>query len=160
MRTKPPTNPLAVFIDSKIPRPYKSRRALAQAIGMSDSGFSRAVKDPKGNLTTDQCLRLARELRVEFSTLLRLSGRHELADVAEDAHTRTVVPGEHLSYEEREVVQTWRNASALIQDMIRGLGALGQDVTRAVQTSRTEPAKRLRAHVRAMSAERERLKKR
>jgi hypothetical protein len=152
---KAPSKSLVEFINGIVGRDkrFPTRGAIAKLIGMTDSGFSRAVKKaPNGGLTLLQYHKLAGALHVETAALLRLVGEFDLAEVLDAAHTRPR-DGEtlRLSPFEKELILRCRNSSALIQDMVFGILDLGADATQAVRTSRTPSAKRLRAHVRAVA---------
>ena len=89
---------------------FPTKGAIARAIGMSDSGFSRAVqdKDDKATLTVEQAIRLAAVLGADVGAILRDVGRAKLADFLDQQFRR---PAGQLNAQEVEFVNTWREAT-------------------------------------------------
>jgi hypothetical protein len=122
----PSKNKLAQFVDGLVPRQFPTKGALAEAIGMTDSGFSRAVQDD-GTLTVEQCLRLAMVLREDFPAILRTAGREALAGLVTQSFRRSE---EQLSRRETELVRLWRSATVVEQQAVFSVLAVVVD-TRA-----------------------------
>lgn len=87
---------------------YGTAEKLADAIGMSPSGFSRGVKN-EGTLSTENCLRFAEETGEAPGKVLRLAGKSDVAERLERLYGHVKV--EHLSGQQREVIDLWRRIS-------------------------------------------------
>lgn len=61
------------WIDTLVAERYKTTRALATAIGMTESGFSRAVK--AGTFEVENCLRLALETGAPAADVFTMAGK-------------------------------------------------------------------------------------
>jgi hypothetical protein len=74
-------NPLAEWMESLMPKPYRTKRAVADAAGLTSSAFWRQVQN--GTLGIEPLLRLARATGTPASRVLTLAGKGELADLIE-----------------------------------------------------------------------------
>jgi hypothetical protein len=112
-------SPLAQRVDTILRTGvFPTRRAIAAAIGMTESGFSRAVSDvDKGTLTVEQCLRLSAVLGETVGSILREAGRESLADFLEQRFQRADV----VTRREMELVQVWRTSTPSVKHAIEGL---------------------------------------
>jgi hypothetical protein len=98
-----PKNPqLERFIDDAIDRRFRTSSALADAIGMSLSAFSRGIRE-EGTISTENCLELAKVLSERPAKILRLARRKRVAELLEQLH-----PTLTLSPDEEHVVELWR----------------------------------------------------
>ena len=137
---------------------FRSRREIATAINMNDSGFSRAQDD--GTLTVEQCLRLAALLKRDPGGIFRLVKRDDLADIASVAFR---VSEEKPSALEEELLKKWRQITEAEQSSIETLldGLIAARPARG--TTRTARMKRLAArlnrHDAAIKAENARLRR-
>ena len=103
------SNPLAGYIDEVLQtRHIKTRKEIAHAIGMKESTFSKSVQE-EGMLTVEQCIRLAGMLGVPVAGILDLTGRHDLARLA----NQMLEPSDkrQLSKYEWEMIQQWRQTT-------------------------------------------------
>lgn len=69
------------WIDQLVSGRYKTVSALAKSIGMTESGFSRAMK--AGTFEIENCLRLADETGESPTTVLRMAGKTLINDLIE-----------------------------------------------------------------------------
>jgi plasmid maintenance system antidote protein VapI len=103
------------FIEDLIKR-YGTAGALADAIGMSLSAFSRGYRE-EGTLSVENCLRLANEVGERPEMILRLAGKQEVADVFErlsgvkDSQAK-------LSGKELEIATRYRMATQDVKDAV------------------------------------------
>lgn len=105
-----PQNPaLSEFVDHLIKTRYRTAHALASAIAMTESAFSRAVRT-EGTLADGNCIKLARLTGELPSTVLQKAGRPQ--DVI-DAAVR--LEGKTLSGREKELLKLWRGADPKVQ---------------------------------------------
>lgn len=117
------------FIDA-LTHQHGTAGAVAKAIGMSLSAFSRGVRI-EGSLGVDKCLRLAKWAGVSPSHVLRLANKGEVAELIEELYGRE---GEPLSGSERELLGLWRTidkeGQRAMQTLIRGLSSSAGKTTR------------------------------
>lgn len=69
------------WINELVKTRYKTVAALAKAIGMTESGFSRAMK--AGTFEVDNCLRLADETGASAASVLRMANKAQVNDLIE-----------------------------------------------------------------------------
>lgn len=69
------------WIDGLVKDRYKTDAALAKAIGMTESGFSRAVK--AGTFEIENCLRLADETGASAADVLQMAGKSQVHTLIE-----------------------------------------------------------------------------
>ena len=69
------------WIDRLVTQKYKTYGALARAIGMTDSGFGRAVR--AGTFELENLLRLADETGESPATVLKMAGKSPANDLIE-----------------------------------------------------------------------------
>jgi hypothetical protein len=125
---------LAKLIDRLIrDKSFANKRAIADAIGMTDSSLSMAQTN--GKLTVEQCLRLAAVLGTDLAPILRQCGREEAADLTRQVFTRKST--KQLSAQEDELVNQWRRINAAEQAIIRDLAMLVS--ARAARTALSRP---------------------
>jgi transcriptional regulator with XRE-family HTH domain len=93
------------FINELITSRYQTQSALAEAIGMSDSAFSRSIHE-EGTLSVANCFRLAGAAGDHPATILRTAGKPDIADIVERGLGETA-----LSSFELEVVDLLRQIS-------------------------------------------------
>lgn len=72
---------LREWIERLVADRYKTTAALAKAIGMTESGFSRASK--ASTFDVENCLRLAQETGESAATVLKLAGKGHVNDLIE-----------------------------------------------------------------------------
>lgn len=114
---------LCRFIDALIDTKYHTASALASAIGMSVSAFSRAIRE-EGSLSTENCLRLAEATGQSPSKILRLAHREHMtakhiADVVD--HLLSGRDPMRLSDQELGVIALWRNLEPAKQHALLAL---------------------------------------
>ena len=102
---------------------YKTVGRLAKAIGMTDSGFGRAVE--KGTLQVENCLRLAKETGTPAPEVFKLAGKSDVNDLItqlygvssrvtlsqdalEVAETFDAIPDEGVRGFVRETLEAWK----------------------------------------------------
>jgi hypothetical protein len=121
---------LSGWIDQALRPRYGTMRAIAELIGMSESGFTRGVK--RGTLSVENLLDLARATDTQPSTVLRMAGKERVEKLIE-----LLYGASELSASEREHLRKWRSldreAKAAIETLMRELPE--EDVD-------TKPAKR------------------
>ena len=64
------------WIDGLVKSRYKTVAVLAKTIGMTESGFSRAMK--AGTFEIENCLRLADETGEDAANVLEMAGKHQV----------------------------------------------------------------------------------
>jgi plasmid maintenance system antidote protein VapI len=97
-------NPLLLrYVQQLVENRYGTMSRLAEAIDMSLSAFSRAIKE-EGSLSSENCIRLAHEVGEHPAVILRLSNRDDFAAIVEDLYPRK----EAFSATERALVYLWR----------------------------------------------------
>src|SRR5262245_7962461 len=106
--TSSPNPKLERFIDELLDdRIFPTRGKIAEAVGMTDSGFSRAIRD-EGTLSVESCFLLARAVKERPATILRVAGKDDLAEVvAALCQAKTFA----LTRREIEHVEQWRRLS-------------------------------------------------
>jgi hypothetical protein len=114
------------FIQGLISTKYGTAQAVADAIGMSLSAFSRGVRK-EGTLSVENCLRLAAHAGEPPSRVLRLAGKEPIAELIEQLYGSERDP---ISGIERDVLQLWRSlhldAQAPLSTLLHALaGARG-----------------------------------
>lgn len=77
---------LREWIDQLVRERYRTVATLARAIGMTESGFSRAVK--AGTFEVENCLRLADETGESAATILKMAGKPQVNDLIEKLYGR------------------------------------------------------------------------
>lgn len=70
---------LREWIERLVSDRYKTTAALAKAIGMTESGFSRAAK--AGTFDVENCLRLAEETGESAEVVLTMAGKGQVSDL-------------------------------------------------------------------------------
>jgi hypothetical protein len=93
------------FIQGLISAKYGTAQAVADAIGMSLSAFSRGVRK-EGTLSVENCLRLAAHAGEPPSRVLRLADKVPIAELIEQLYGPEREP---LSGMERDLLQLWRS---------------------------------------------------
>jgi hypothetical protein len=86
---------------------YGTAGNLAKEIGMTDSGFSRAVR--KGTLSVEMVLRLAREVGEPPNAVLRRAGKHTMADLLDELFGE---PAVRPSPDETKLLRVYRAVPA------------------------------------------------
>lgn len=125
------------FIRRQIQR-YGTADALARAIGMSLSAFSRGVRNA-GTLSVENLLRLAEETGTPASQVLTLAGKHEVAALIERLFGEDRDP---LSGPDRKHLTQWHTLDREAQNAF-------DTIIRALSDSR--PGRRNNAHRAAAS---------
>lgn len=74
------------WIKRLVTEKYQTYGALAKAIGMTDSGFSRAAK--AGTFDLENCLRLANETGESAATVLTMAGKVDANELIEKLYGR------------------------------------------------------------------------
>lgn len=77
---------LREWIEQLIRERYRTVATLARAIGMTESGFSRAVK--AGTFEVENCLRLADETGESAATVLQMAGKPQVNALIEKLYGR------------------------------------------------------------------------
>jgi len=114
---------------------YKTVARLANAIGMTDSGFGRAVE--KGTFDVENCLRLAHETNESASRVLGLAGKSEIDALIQKlygAPPKTTLSKEALDHAARfDAIkdQGLRDAITLLADKYLKLEGLSSGKTSA-----------------------------
>lgn len=102
-------NPLARHVDEILNSGiFKTRRAIASALGMKESTFSKSVQED-GTLTVEQCIRFAGVTGGSLVGILQLIGRRDLARLANEL----IGPSQDLRLTrwERELIDEWRGST-------------------------------------------------
>jgi plasmid maintenance system antidote protein VapI len=93
------------FIDELLQdKVFRTRGELAAAIKMTDSGFSRAVRN-EGTLSVETCLLLAHAVKESPARILKLAGREALAVALSEL---TDPRSYQITRRERELLNQWR----------------------------------------------------
>lgn len=92
---------LAGWIDQLKVR-HRTMRKIAELANMSESGFVRGVK--RGTLSPENLLRLAAATDMPPSTVLRMAGKGDLADLIERLYGNGQ---DALSESQRRVLEAW-----------------------------------------------------
>jgi hypothetical protein len=123
------------FIEQWIGR-FGTAQALADAIGMSLSAFSRGVRNA-GTLGVENCLRLADVTGEHPSRVLRLAGKDEVATLIERLYSSGIsAQGQRLSAPERELIGLWTALNRETQEpLIVILRALSEKHRRSTRTA-------------------------
>lgn len=128
---------------------FKNRGEVANAIGMTDSGFSRAVND-EGKLSIGGCLKLAVKLGDDPRRILRVAGRSDIARILD----RIYHEGKslRLTGREREMILSWRkmdvSPQAAVESIIHSFsGRTGLIVQRATSAGTSPSSGRSRKRV-------------
>jgi hypothetical protein len=86
---------------------FPTRGKIAEACGMTDSGFSRAIRE-EGALSVESCLRLAGEINENPAVVLRIARpADDLWKIVDGMVRRKEF---HLNRAEQEHVRLWRQA--------------------------------------------------
>lgn len=78
------------WIDGLVKDRYKTGAALAKNIGMTESGFSRAVR--AGTFDVENCLKLADETGESAASVLRMAGKEHIHDLIERLYGKAQKP--------------------------------------------------------------------
>lgn len=116
------TAEFTAWVEKLIRERFRTKRALASAVGLTESPFGRGVI--AGSLGVDSLLRLAMAAETHPSVVLRLAGKAELADLIE----RLYGPGrDALTESERQVLEAWARLpdDPSRQNMLFTLRAIG-----------------------------------
>jgi hypothetical protein len=96
------TAEFTAWVEKLVRDRFRTKRALASAIGLTESPFGRGVE--AGSLGVDSLLRLAMASEAHPSFVLRLAGKKELADLIE----RLYGPGKDaLTESQRTLLELW-----------------------------------------------------
>lgn len=110
---------------------FASKKALADAVGVSQGRLSRALKgDDNYSFNVENCLRLADVSGEPASEILRAAGKADVADLLERLYggARPAT----LPAEERELLTRWRFLSPDAKENLKGLiWRLSERATRA-----------------------------
>lgn len=117
---------LEALIDRAIRAEFRTAGALAAAIGMTDSGFSRGVA--RGSLSVANLLALARVTHHSGPEVLRAAGKDDVADLLEALYPKTGSPG--LTADEQGLVETYRRCPAQVRALMRQAGEVFLHVRR------------------------------
>lgn len=112
-----PNLELIRYVQRLVVSRYGTHSALAAAIGMSLSAFSRAVRE-EGTLSVENCEKLAVEVGDNPAHILRLARRPEHAEVAENLYGRS---DETLTRREMEHMALWRRNDSIAHDAVDAL---------------------------------------
>lgn len=95
--------------------PYRSKKAFAEALGMSPSRFLRATK---GEYTFDvlNCLKLAQLTGVSPSRVLRAAGKGDVADIVEALYGK-----QSITAAERQLLERWAALSPKARETLTTL---------------------------------------
>lgn len=97
------------FVGELVTRRYRTTGALAEAIGMTLSAFSRGVR--QGTLSIENCLRLAETSGDHPSKILELAGKADEAALIERLYGKQIVsPGD------RQLLELWRGITPKARD--------------------------------------------
>jgi hypothetical protein len=96
---------------------YGTAGTLAKEIGMTDSGFSRAVR--KGTLSVEMVLRLAREVGEPPNAVLRRAGKHTMADLLDELFGE---PTARPTQEELKLLKVYRAVPVKIRGLMLQVG--------------------------------------
>ena len=90
------------WVERLIRDKFRTKRALASAVGLTESPFGRGVE--AGSLGVDSLLRLAMAAEAHPSDVLRMAGKGEIADLIE----RLYGPGrDALTEPQRQLLELW-----------------------------------------------------
>lgn len=81
---------MSQWIDRLVKERYKTYGALAKAIGMTESGFSRAAK--AGTFEVENCLRLADVTGESAAAVLRMAGKEQIHELIERLYGKAHKP--------------------------------------------------------------------
>ncbi len=81
---------LREWVETLVRDRYKTVRSLAEAIGMTESGFSRAVK--AGTFDVENCLKLANETGESAATVLQIAGKEQIHELIEKLYGKARKP--------------------------------------------------------------------
>lgn len=114
---------------------YGTAQALADAIGMSLSAFSRGVRNA-GTLGVESLLRLAVETGEPPGKVLRIAGKGDVAELIERLYGTAHASLGGVSGQERELIGLWKDLSRGTQDsMLTILTALSEKGKRSRKTA-------------------------
>lgn len=88
------------FISDLVEKRFRTASALAGAIGMTVSAFTRGVK--QGTLGVENCLRLAKAAEEPPSDVLRRADKADVAALIEELYGRATITSA-----ERELLSDW-----------------------------------------------------
>jgi transcriptional regulator with XRE-family HTH domain len=100
---------------ARLTKQHGTARALAEAIDMSESAFSRGVR-LEGTLSIENCLRLAKWAGEDPSYVLRLAGKETIAILIEELYGKTRTP---LSQVDRELVALSLTVKETMMQLVR-----------------------------------------
>ena len=90
------------WVETLVREKFRTKRALATAVGLTESPFGRGVE--AGSLGVESLLRLAMASETHPSMVLRLAGKGDLADLIE----RLYGPGrDALTESQRTLLELW-----------------------------------------------------
>jgi transcriptional regulator with XRE-family HTH domain len=108
---------------------YGTAQKLADAIGMSLSAFSRGVRN-SGTLGVESLLRLALATGEPPSTVLRIAGKRDVADLVEHLYGTARSSTRGLSGQEQELISLWNGLSRDAQEpLLLIIGALASNAS-------------------------------
>jgi hypothetical protein len=105
------------WIAQLIAERYETAGNLAKQIGMTDSGFSKAVR--KGTLSVEMVLRLAREVGEPPNTVLLRAGKHTMADLLDELFGE---PTARPSPDELKLLRVYRQVPVKVKALMLQVG--------------------------------------
>lgn len=132
---------LQTWIEDLVEKRYGTTRALAQAVGMTESGFSRAVK--AGTFEVENCLRLAHETGESADVVLTLAGKASVHDLIEKLYGKAQKPKNPDAVKAYDYVSAMQDADARegLLMMMRGY-LKAQTAAASVTPSKTTQTRR------------------
>lgn len=130
------------WIERLVKEKYRTFSALADAIGMTDSGFGRAVK--AGTFDLENLLRLANETGESPATVMRLAGKAEVNTLIEKLYGQARPATDPDAEKAAEMMASIRDAQARegFLAMMRGYLV----AQRAAEQVEETPAKQVKRH--------------
>lgn len=132
---------MQTWIEDLVQKRYGTTRALAQSVGMTESGFSRAVK--AGTFEVENCLRLAHETGESADTVLTLAGKASVHELIEKLYGKAQKPKNPDAVKAYEYVNAMLDADARegLLMMMRGY-LKAQMAATSASPSKTKPTHR------------------
>lgn len=101
---------LEQWINGLVTKRYKTVSALAKAVGMTDSGFSRAMR--AGTFEVENCLRLAHETGESAEVVMKLAGKDSVHALIEQLYGSAQKPKNPDAVKAYEFVNEMKDADA------------------------------------------------
>jgi hypothetical protein len=119
------------FIAEQIATRFDTATALARAVGLQLPAFLRGVE--KGTFSVANLLKLAAATDTPPSVVLRLAGKHDVADLIEELYGKQT---SLLTAEERRLLARWRSLSPRARQSIETIMADLPPTTEGARSSK------------------------